>query len=404
MGTAANGIPNGIPIFTGDLFADDVLADTAPTFKRLRDLGDAVFVPSIDMFVVARYADVVKALRADTILLSGKGVSANAMLNGDVNPATVSILTTDGALHHKLKRIEMRPLMPASINALRSRLEKLVDALLDRLVDGAEFEAMTELAAFLPITVVADLVGLNDVGHERMLGWSGAIFDAFGPADHARTGAAVPTIQQFIQYGMSLTRDDVVPGGWADRMLEAGERGELSMDEARNLVFDYVLPSLDTTIYATGEMLHGLATTPGAFDKVRARPELVASTVNEAVRLASPLRGFTRYVAQDFKLSETTLPAGSRAWLLYGSANRDERHFPDPDRFDVERNPRDHVGWGQGVHMCVGMHLARLEMEVILRGLVERVRSIEAGPGTRIVNNAAQGFATLPTRLHAAKK
>jgi cytochrome P450 len=174
------------------------------------------------------------------------------------------------------------------------------------------------------------------------------------------------------------------------------------MEHARSLIFDYVLPSLDTTIYSTGEMLHGLATTPGAFEKVCANPELIPGVINESVRLASPLRGFTRFVQEDFKLSESTLPAGSRVWILIASANRDERKYRDPDYFDVERNPRDHVGWGHGIHLCTGMHLARLEMEVILEALVKRVRSMEAGAPTRIINNAAQGYATLPLRLHSA--
>jgi cytochrome P450 len=376
-----------------------VLANSGPTFRQLRDLGDAVWVSKLDLFVVSRYRDVLASLRASDTLISGKGVSVNALMNGSDRTANVSTLNTDGELHHKLKRIEMRPLLPGAMMELRSRLEQLTNDLLDQLIGGVEFEAMKAFASYLPTKVVADLVGINDVGHERMLQWSGAIFDAFGPATHARTAAAIPTIQQFVQYGMGLSRADLVPGGWADLVLEAGERGELPMEHARSLIFDYVLPSLDTTIYSTGEMLYGLATTPDAFDKVRANPELIPGVINESVRLATPLRGFTRFVREDFKLTESTLPAGSRAWILIGSANRDERKYKDPDYFDVQRNPRDHVGWGHGVHLCTGMHLARLEMDVILRALVKRVRSMEAGTPTRIINNAAQGYATLPLRL-----
>ena len=296
----------------------------------------------------------------------------------------------------------MRPLMPGSLRQLRERLETLTEALIDEIADGSEIEAMSHLCAYLPTKVVADLVGINAVGHERMLSWSNAIFDVFGPADHALTTAAFPTIQQFIAYGMSLTRGDVVPGGWADKLFDAADAGEITLDTARNLVFDYVLPSLDTTIYSTGELLYQLATVPGAYDAVVNDPSLIGGVINEAVRLASPLRGFPRHVVEDFALSETVLPAGSRVWLLYGSANRDERHYPDPDRFDVHRNPRDHVGWGHGVHMCVGMHLAKLELEVILSTLVKKISRIEAGTPTRIINNSAQGYATLPLRLQRA--
>ncbi len=82
--------------------------------------------------------------------------------------------------------------------------------------------------------------------------------------------------------------------------------------------------------------------------------------------------------------------------MLYASANLDERHYADPDRFDIHRNPRDHIGWGHGVHMCVGMHLAKLEMQAILQALVIRVARIELGSPVRLINNAAQGFAKLP--------
>jgi cytochrome P450 len=121
------------------------------------------------------------------------------------------------------------------------------------------------------------------------------------------------------------------------------------------------------------------------------------------VRLSSPLRGFTRYCAKDHALSESTIPAGSRVWLLNASANRDERHYPDPDRFDIGRNPRDHLGWGHGVHSCLGIHLARLELEIVLEALAARVERIGAGSPTRLINNAAQGYATLPLRLHRAR-
>jgi len=255
----------------------------------------------------------------------------------------------------------------------------------------------------VPVKIVADMVGLKGVSHKQLMQWASAIFDAFGPSDHGRTAAALPAIQEFVGHGMQLTHDDVVPGGWADSLFLAAERGEITVQTARNLVFDYALPSLDTTILATGELLYRMATEPGAFEAVRGRPALIPGVVNECVRLASPLRGFTRYCVQDFALSASTLPAGSRVWLLNASANRDERHYPDPDRFDIERNPRDHLGWGHGVHSCLGIHLARLEMEVILETLAARVRSIEAGVPTRLVNNAAQGYATLPLRLHRAR-
>jgi cytochrome P450 len=386
------GVPN---------FADDVLANSHATFKTLRDLGDVVWLSALGIYVVSRYKDVQAAAKASEVLISGQGVSVNEQLNGS-NQTTTSTLNTDGESHHHYKRVLMRPLTPLAMQALRGRVDSEAAAIVDQLSDGSEFEGIAKLASYLPTKIVADLVGIKDVHAEQMLQWSGAVFDAFGPPDRARTVSAIPAIQEFVRYGLNLTRDGFVPGGWADSMLTAADGGELPMDVARNLVFDYVLPSLDTTIYSTGELLYQLATVPGAFDTLRARPELIPGVINEAVRLASPLRGFTRYVSRDFKLSETTLPAGSRVLLLFASANRDERHYPQPDCFDVERNPRDHLGWGHGVHMCAGMHLARLEMEALLRAILQRVQAIEVGTPVRLINNAAHGYAKLPMKLYRA--
>tara|TARA_R110000824_G_scaffold48129_21_gene136119 strand:- start:1291 stop:2445 length:1155 start_codon:yes stop_codon:yes gene_type:complete len=382
------------------MFADNVLADTNPTFRRLRELGDVVWLERHDLYAVARYDDLVKGLRADSMLVSGQGVSVNHSLNGDGAPTGTSTLTSDGDLHRKLKSLEMRPLRPGQMVQLREKIFVLADRKIAELANGSSFESMSALASYLPTTVVADLVGIKNLGPKRMLEWSNAVFDAFGPADHLRTGAALPNIQQFVEFGANLTRDDLVPGSWADLVLEAGENGVLPMAAARDLVFDYVIPSLDTTIYATGEMLYQLASSEHAFQELRKRPELIAGIINESVRLASPLRGFTRFAKEDFAFSDTIVPAGSRVWLLYASGNRDEHHFTDPDSFDIERNPRDHLGWGHGVHMCTGMHLARLEMEAILTALINRVSKMEAGDPVRIINNAAQGFETLPLTLN----
>jgi cytochrome P450 len=160
-----------------------------------------------------------------------------------------------------------------------------------------------------------------------------------------------------------------------------------------------VIPSLDTTIHSTAELVIQLAKKPEAFDKLRQEPELISSAVLEAVRLATPLRGFTRYVTEDFKLSDSTLPAGSRVWLWYASANRDERHYDNPDEFDVERKASDHVGWGHGVHSCIGKHLAQIEIESVLRALIKYVKRIEVNSSSRIINNSAQGYESLSMQL-----
>lgn len=187
-----------------------------------------------------------------------------------------------------------------------------------------------------------------------------------------------------------------------DAVFAAASAGDITEREARTMVIDFVVPGLDTTILATAHLLWCLGTVPGAWDALRADPGLVPTAVVEAVRLASPVRGFTRLVARDTEVDGVPIRAGQRVVLLYAAANRDERALERPDEFDLHRARHDQLGWGQGPHTCVGMHLAKLEMAALLRAMVPAVAEIRVGLPTPMVNNVLQGFATLPARLLAS--
>ena len=137
---------------------------------------------------------------------------------------------------------------------------------------------------------------------------------------------------------------------------------------------DYIPPSLDTTISTIGFAAYYFAKHPDQWDLVRRDPTLIPNALEEVVRLATPIRAFSRYVAHDVEVAGTRIPEASRVMMIYASANRDEDVFPDPDRFDVTRNVRKHVGFGHGVHACMGMHLARLEMRRLFEALVTKVK------------------------------
>lgn len=384
------------PVFRGDLYARPALRDPASAYRTIRDLGPAVWLPARKMWAIGRFDDVRAALRADSVLVSGHGVAANDTINRADNPIT---LTSDGEMHNRRRRVLMQPVAPGPLKDLRLHLESEADRLVAGLANGAAFDAMERFASHLPVNVVADLVGLNETGRKNMLRWAAATFNILGVMN-ARGLLAMPQALELSRYIRGLSRDTVAPGSWAAQLFDAADRGELSHTEARAMVIDYIGPALDTTILATGHMIWRLATTPGAYEALRGNPELIPSVVNESVRLASPIRSFTRYAAADYDMGEAVIPQGSRVLVLFASANWDERHYAEPDRFDVQRNPRDQVGWGHGAHTCVGMHLARLEMEVLLRSLVASVTRIEVGEPTLAWNNVLQGFNSLPARFH----
>lgn len=372
-----------------------MLRDPYPSYRLIREAGPAVWLPGPGLWAIGRHEDVRVALRADEALVSGQGVAANRLAN---QPDTPMTLTSDGEVHVRRRQVLIQPLTPAPLRDLRPRLEDEADRLVSALADGRTFEAMSRFAAQLPVTIVAELVGLDATARARMLNWAAATFDLLG-GFNLRALAALPTLIAIRRYLGGLSRERLVPGGWADRLFDAADRGELSRTEAHAMVLDYVAPALDTTILAAGEMLWRLAVTPGAYETLRAEPALVPGVVNEAVRMASPIRGFTRFATADYDADGVTIPAGDRVLILFASANRDERRYEHPDRFDVRRNPRDHVGWGHGPHTCVGMHLARLELEILLAALIRRVSRIEVDLPTPARNNVLQGYSRLPTRL-----
>ena len=384
------------PAFDEDLYGDELLLDPCGAYHAIRELGSAVWLSQHNMWAVGRFDDVRTALKADTALISGRGVAANEALNARQAPIT---LTSDGDVHLRRRNVMIQPLLPASLKTLRTDIETEAGRLVEQLATGEKFEAVSRFASHLPISIVAELVGLDDGGRANMLGWASATFNALGVMND-RGMASMPTLLDLRGYVQSLDRTGMKPGAWAARLFEAAERGEISPDEAKAMVIDYVVPALDTTILATAHMLWLLATAPAAYDALRVEPGLVPSVVNEAVRLASPIRSFTRFAVDDIQVGDAIIPKGSRALVLFASANRDERHYSDPDSFDIRRNPRDHVGWGHGAHVCAGMHLARLEMEALLTALVQHVGRITIGKPVCIKNNVLQGFERLPAAFH----
>lgn len=390
------------PILDVDFFTDDNLANTHPLFKQVRDRGDAVFIPKLGIYAVGRYAGVKKALSAPDKLISGKGTAINEQTNhmAEMADPPLTSLTTDGDQHRLFKKFLTKPTSAKAIAELTPRLKQEAEDVVGDLANGQVFDAMDSLAVHMPHQIVAEMVGIKGVGAREINKWATAAFDSVGPADLPRTAQAIKDFSGLPAYMATLDRSRIEPGGWADHMYSVGERGDLPLAAAKNLIFDYVVASLDTTIHSTGELLWQLATTPELFDRLRADPALIPNAIYESVRLASPIRGHTRYVVEDFAVGDCVLPEGSRVWVLFAAANRDERHYADPDKFDLDRFPKDNLAWGYGVHLCLGKHLAIAEMHAVLAALIERVERIELlGEPERLINSEGQGYSSLPMRL-----
>jgi cytochrome P450 len=289
----------------------------------------------------------------------------------------------------------MKPMLPSALGEVRAEIEQLAAALVEELLARDSFDGIADFARQLPVAVVSRLVGLPEAGRERMLDWAKATFDALGLLNERAQAAAGPFLEM-AKYATELTRGGLAPGGWAARVFAAADEGRLDPEDARGLLVDYIAPSLDTTILATGHLLYLLGRHPEQYELVRASPEAIPGAVNEALRFESPVRAFTRFVESDYEAGGVSVPKGERVLVLYGAANRDERRFADPDRFDVTRDARDHVAFGHGVHRCAGGYLAQLELESLLRALAARVHRIEVGEPEPLMNNVLRGHARFP--------
>ena len=236
-----------------------------------------------------------------------------------------------------------------------------------------------------------------------MLEWAAGIFDAFGPENHPRTLSGIGIAQDVIGYVLTrVDRKNLVPEGWGEALFRAADAGSITEHTARMLLVDYLTPSLDTTINATSAAIELFAAYPDEWNKVRADTALIPHAINEIVRMESPIRAFAREVAQDHEFGGIRLRQGDRALMLYACANRDPAKYPDAGRFDVARRPSDHLGFGFGTHVCAGMHLAKLEITVMLEALVPTVSRFMTGATTRCPHNTLRGLASMVTRFVAA--
>ncbi len=392
-----------VPASDIDFFSDEVIKDPYPVYAELRELGPVVYMARNDLYLVARYKEVSEVLRQPLRFVSSRGVSPIPKVNEILVGST---LNSDPPIHDETRAVTSEPLLPGALRDVEPRLKASADGLVETLCERREFDAIADFAQYLPVTIVAELVGLpRAVDSDQMLKWASAAFNLFG-TDNARTVQAfedLKTLRDFLlEYGRP---EKLAEGGWAKRIFEVGPERGFSQELCAQLMRDYINPSLDTTISVTGQIIKFLADNPGQWEKIRGDATLIPNAVEEAVRLATPIRAFTRYAIEDIEVSGHVIPKDERVIVCYASANRDPRKYANPEAFDVSRDVHDHVGFGQGVHMCMGMHLARREMILLLEALRRRVERFELlGVPEIAMNNTIRAYSRLPVRVHLASE
>ena len=372
------------------LYAPESLRDPYANYRILREAAPVSYLPALGMHVLARYAEVRAALADAKLYVSGQGVAMNPRMNEALKGG---LLCSDAPRHDMLRRIIERPLTPKALTAMRERIVTEAEAMAERVVARGRVDAAVEIAQHLPVTIVSDMVGLPEEGRERILAWAAANFDCLGP-DNPRTEAAFPIVGEMVSYAFSqCVPGKLKPDGWADLIWQAADRGEIDIATCPYLMNDYMGPALDTTIFALTAAIWLFARHPEQWDMIRQTPALIPRAINEIIRIESPIQSFSRVVTRDHDMDGIAVPEGARVIVLYGSANRCERKWRDPERFDILREgSSEHLGFGFGEHQCVGNNLARMEMLAVLTALSKRVARFELEEAEWGLNNTLRGL------------
>lgn len=370
-----------------DLLDPDLIADPYTGFGRLREQAAVVKGRNIDgspMWYVTRQTDVRTVLSDSRFVNDPNSVPggvrddyrSSAFAKLGIPPDLTgyladSILTTDGADHARLRKLVSRAFTVGRVSELRPRVETITAGLLDDLTDPAEL--IEQFAYPLPIRVICELVGVPEADRPAWRHWATAL----GSMDPATIPTAVREMVDHVHDLIARRRtepaDDLLTA-----LVQAHEEGDrLSDTELVTMVFALVMAGHETTAHLIGNGTVALLTHPDQLFLLHADPGLWPSAVHELMRWCGPVTATgIRYAVQDLELGGVRIARGEAVEAVIVSANRDPRTYPDPDRLDVTRRPagrgEGHVGFGHGIHYCLGAALARQEGEVALRALFER--------------------------------
>ena len=386
-------MPREIPLYEGDLFSRESVRDARAVDDALREATPVARLAD-GTIVVTRYADVSAGL------MDWKTFSNRSRPWHDPNSVRPEILLTeDPPAHTRARTVIGNALSPRALEAMRVAFEAEAEALVNELVSraGETVDAVAEITARFVYKVLPDVLGLPDKGRENMHAFSHAVWATMGPPnalfDEAMEGAG-PLLDWCARV---TTRDAIAPGSVGAEMYAAADEGRITEEEAQLLVMTILSAGADTTVLTMANAIGAFARFPDQYDRVRGDPKLLRNAFDESLRWDSPSRLAGRIATRDVAIEDYVIPEGSRTGLLFAAANRDPRAWDRPDEFDVGRDVRRHVGWGYGVHACVGRTLAQLEAGALLGAIARRITRFEpAGEAEPWMTTIGHGPAKLP--------
>lgn len=399
----ASAPPSDVPVSDVDPFSNEFFEDPHRIHEALREAGPVVWLSLWGCYAVARYDEVHAVFHDPATFCSSRGVGLSDFAKEKPwRPASL-ILEADPPAHTRTRAVLNKVLSPAVMKGLRERFSVAAEALVDDLVARGSFDGVADFAEAYPLSVFPDALGIRPDGREHLLPYASVVFNAFGPPNELRESAIARSAPHQAWVAEQCQRDALAPDGFGGRIHACADTGEITPAEAPLLVRSLLSAGLDTTVNGLGAAIYCLARFPDEFARLRADPGLARNAFEEAVRFESPVQTFFRTTTRDVDLAGTTIPEGSKVLMFMGAANRDPRRWAEPDRFDVGRRTSGHVGFGSGIHMCVGQLVARLEGEALLSALARRVGAIAiTGPVKRRYNNTLRGLESLPLAVTPA--
>lgn len=381
-----------------DPFSIDYFRDPFPGQAALRDAGPFVWLNRYNIGAVARYEFVREVLLDWRTFSSARGVGMEDFeVHGRFRLPSL-ILEADPPEHGVARGILSRVLSPPVLKSLRDRFRREADELVDELVARRSFDGIADFAEAFPLRVFPDAIGMSREGREKLLPHADMLFNSFGPRNALFQASLGQASFEWVE--AQGRREMLAPGGLGMMVHEAADREGLPTEDAAKLVRALLQAGLDTTINALGATLLCLARFADQWERLRADPSLAKAAFEEAIRLESPVQTFFRTATRDTVLGGSRVNAGDKILMFLGAANRDPRQWSQPDRYDITRKVIGHVGFGAGIHACVGQLLSKLEAEVLLASFTARVRQLRiAGEPERRFNNTLRGLAALPIEI-----
>jgi cytochrome P450 family 130 len=332
------------------------------TYRALRDRRPVHRDPSTGAYALTRFADVRDAAADPATFSSEQTGIAQAVLP--------MLLSMDPPRHDRLRTLVNRAFAPRRVAALEPRIRAVAAELLDALDPERPCELLSAFAWQLPSRVIGELIGVPPERREAFLAWTEVLVDidpAAPPSDVKPFGSIYAEFAKLLEERRSERRDDLMSA-----LLDAEIDGDrLTQEELLGFCFVLLAAGNDTTANLIGNGAVLLARHPEARALLAREPRRLPDAIEEMLRFESPVQRLPRRIRRARTLHGVRIPEGAEIFLVWGAANRDEREFPEPDRFDVARQPR-HLAFGQGVHFCLGAGLARLEARLAFGELLAR--------------------------------